>query len=64
MSAKKHRRAAAKQSRFVLRVKALPPDAQEVQVLDNGTSLYADKFGTVYAVRKEMVVYRLLEGVE
>lgn len=58
------RKAARKggQSRFVLRIKGLPSDAVQIKSLDNGTMIYADKFGTVYAVRLERAVYRLLQG--
>ena len=54
----------SKPSPFVLRIKSLPPDVTQIGVTPDGTTLYADILGNVFAVRTELVVYRVLAGLE
>jgi len=59
------RKKGASKTRFVLRIKGLPADAVAVSEKTYGGALiYADKFGSIYAVRRETVVYRILQGTE
>lgn len=52
----------SKPSNFVLRIRALPPDAQPITNGEgaDGTRIYTDIEGNIFAVRTEQVVYRLL----
>lgn len=49
-------------SNFIQRIRKLPENAKKVDQLPDGTIIYADEFGTVFATREETVTYVLLQG--